>query len=248
MADNDIYVKSYDSGQSDARRTKGKDIGGIRHPGKILYDEAGAEALGQVTASPTANTVLARLKDLLTGISLAAGTALLGKVKTKFIVAAASAMTRPANQDAYIANDAVSNHATAGSVTAISITVSDVNDDHVSIERVRIAATDTGVAGKAFRVWLYRSDPTASSGIVGGDNAAFSTKQGTFLGTLSGTFATFSDGSVACCVPDAGARIICKPTSGAATIFALLQTLEGFTPSANSTTFTLTAEGFQGAA
>lgn len=177
-----------------------------------------------------------------------AGTNLIGKVKTKFIVAAASAYTRPANTTAYVANDAVSDNGTAGSVTAISVTVSDVNDDNISLERCRIASTDTGVAGKAFRVWFYRSDPTASTGIVGGDNAAFSTKQGTFIGSMSGTFRTFSDGSVAVCVPDEGARIIAKPTSGGATVYALLQTLEAFTPSANSTTFTLTVEGFQGAA
>lgn len=59
---------------------KTKDVGGNQIPGKILYDEAEAEVLGRVTASPTANTVLARLKDLLTGIILAAGTAVIGKV------------------------------------------------------------------------------------------------------------------------------------------------------------------------
>lgn len=166
----------------------------------------------------------------------------------RFILATASAMTRPANTTAYTANDAVSNDGTAASVTAISLTMSNVNDDPVTIERIRIASTDTGAAGKAFRIWLYRSDPTASSGIVGGDNAAFSTKQGTFIGSCSGTFRTFSDGSVAVCVPDEGSRLITVPTSGAATVYALLQTLEAFTPSANSTTFTLTAEGFQGVA
>lgn len=36
--------------------------------------------LGEVQASPTANTVLGRLKDLLTGIVLAAGTNVIGKV------------------------------------------------------------------------------------------------------------------------------------------------------------------------
>ena len=36
--------------------------------------------VGEVQASPTANSVLARLKDLLTGIVLAAGSAIIGKV------------------------------------------------------------------------------------------------------------------------------------------------------------------------
>lgn len=37
--------------------------------------------IGAVTASPAANTVLARLKSLLTGMVLAAGTAVIGKVR-----------------------------------------------------------------------------------------------------------------------------------------------------------------------
>lgn len=207
-----------------------------------IVGQAGVQGGSGAVSATTQRVVLA------TDVPIPAGTNLVGKVKTKFIVATASAMTRPANTTAYTANDAVSDNGTAGSVTAISLTVSDVNDDNISLDRCRIASTDTGVQGKAFRIWFYRSDPTASTGIVGGDNAAFSTKQGTFVGSMSGTFKTFSDGSVAVCVPDEGARIICKPTSGAMTVYALLQTLEAFTPSANSTTFTLTVEGFQGAA
>jgi len=37
--------------------------------------------VGEVQASPTSNTILGRLKDLLTGIVLAAGTAVIGAVK-----------------------------------------------------------------------------------------------------------------------------------------------------------------------
>lgn len=166
----------------------------------------------------------------------------------RMFAVAASAMTRPANQTGYTADDAVSNNATAGSVTAISFTLSDTNDDPVALKRMRLASTDTGVAAKNFRAWLYQSDPTASSGIVGGDNAAFSTKQGAFIGSMVGQFRAFSDGSVAVLTPDENDEIITRPTSGAKTIFALLQTLDAFTPSANSTTFTATLEGRQGRA
>ena len=167
----------------------------------------------------------------------------------------ASAMTRPANTTAYAANDAVSNSATAGSVTAISFTLSDTNDDPISLERIRLQSTDTGIQAKTIRAWLFAADPTANTGIVGGDNAAFSVKQSTFIGTMSNgstgsgsAFRAFSDGSGGVLTPDEGARIITNPVSGAKTIFALLQTLEVFTPSANSTTFTLTLEGIQGRA
>ena len=40
----------------------------------------GLNAVGEAQASPTSYTLLARLKDLLTGIILAAGTAVIGKV------------------------------------------------------------------------------------------------------------------------------------------------------------------------
>lgn len=180
--------------------------------------------------------------------ALPAGTALIGKVKTKFIAATGQTLTRPANQTPYTALDAISDNATAGSVTAKTITVADANDEPLTIERVRLVSTDTGIAGKSVRMFLYRSDPTASSGVSGGDNAAFSNKQAGFVGCLSGTFRTFSDGSTAVLVPDEGSRIICHPGSGAQTLWYQLQALEAFTPSANSTTFIPTAEGFQGGA
>lgn len=194
--------------------------------------------------------ISASVQALVAGVTLAAGTAVIGTVKTRFFAVAATAVTRPANTTAYTANDAVSNNATAASVTPLSFAVSDTNDDPISLERVRILTTDTGpgVALAQFRVWLYQSDPSTSTGIVGGDNAAFSTKQGTFLGTMSGNFKAFSDGSGAILVPDDGGRIITLPTGGAKTVFALIQTLSAFTPSANSTTFTATLEGFQGRA
>lgn len=170
-------------------------------------------------------------------------------VSTRFFaVAGAAPITRPANVTAYTANDAVANSATAGSVVAMSFSVPDINDAPVSIERLRLLSTDTGVATIQFRAWLFSSDPTASSGVGGGDNAAWSQKQAGFIGSMQGTFRAFSDGAAACCIPDEGSRVITNPLSGGKTIYMLLQTLGGFTPSANSTTFSGTLEGFQGRA
>jgi hypothetical protein len=223
----DFDIKDFTTGA--AKKIKAVDSGGKLFPGHVVYDESAAVGIASMTALP-------------------AGTNLVGKVKTKFIVAAGTAMTRPANQDAYVANDSVSNNATAGSVTANSVTLSDVNDDTFCIESCSLTTADTGCAAKSFRMWLYNSDPTANSGVGGGDNAAFSNKRAGFVGTMSGTFRTFSDGSVAVLVPDEGARLITAPVSGARTLYWQLQTLDGFTPSANSTTFTPTFKGFQGAA
>jgi hypothetical protein len=160
--------------------------------------------------------------------------------------AAFSTLTRPANTTAYTDGDSVSNNATAGSVTALSATVASANDKPVEIQDLLLHSTDTGVIGATFRAYLYNSDPTASSGVVGGDNAAFSNKKAGFIGSLVGEFRGFSDGAVARLVPEGGGIIVTKPTSGAQTLFVQYQTLNDFTPSANSTTFIGTLRGLQG--
>ncbi len=63
---------------------------------------------------------------------------------------------------------------------------------------------------------------------------------------MIGTFRAAQDGSIATFVPDEGSYIVTTPGSGAQTVWCLYQTLTGFTPSGNSTTFTPTLEGIQG--
>ena len=167
------------------------------------------------------------------------------------IAATGSTLTRPANTTAYSANDSVSDNGTAGSVTANTVTISDLNGNPVALTRVRLATTDTGpaTAGATFEMWLFRSDPTANSGVGGGDNAAYSQKQAGFVGRLSGTFPSgFSDGSVAVLTPVEGTVSIANAGDGALTLWWQLRTLTAFTPSANSTTFIPTFEGIQGRA
>jgi hypothetical protein len=164
-------------------------------------------------------------------------------------------LTRPAATDAYTAGDHISNNATAGSCTALTATVSDTNDDPITITDIRIDSTDTGLAGKKLRAYLFNSDPTASSGVSGGDNAAYSQKKAGYIGSFMGWMETgFSDGSVGRLVPmynetnlsPAGGFIVTKPVSGAKTLFIQFQAVEAFTPSANSTTIIAIARGFQG--
>jgi hypothetical protein len=168
----------------------------------------------------------------------------------KLINASATAMTRPANTTAYSAGDAVSNNATAGSVTPIGFTASDLADAPVALTHLELLSGDTGpgTAGATFEAWLFNIDPTANSGVGGGDNASFSQKQAGFIGRMQGTFIAASDGSVAVLTPVEGTFVATKPISGGTTIYALLKTLTAFTPSANSTTFTATLRGVQGRA
>lgn len=165
-----------------------------------------------------------------------------------------STLTRPANTTAYTAADSISDNATAGSVTALSATISDVNDDPIFISEILISSTDTGLAGKKVRAYLFNSDPTASTGVGAGDNVAYSQKKAGYIGSFMGYMETgFSDGTVGRLVPSfnetnfsqAGGFIVTKPTSSAKTLYIQYQAVEAFTPSASSTTIIGTARGWQ---
>lgn len=164
------------------------------------------------------------------------------------VIAAGTVNTRPANTTAYAANDSVSNNATAGSVTALPVTISDTADQPVIIEEILVDSTDTGpgTASATIRIHVFRSDPTASSGVVGGDNAAWSNKAAGWVGSFSGTMVLFSDGSRGKLAPDAGTVLISNTGTGVKTLWYQIQTLTAFTPSANSTTFQATFKGWQG--
>lgn len=170
----------------------------------------------------------------------------ISSLMTAFSVACTQ-LVRPASTTAYSVNDSISNNATAGSVTALSATVSDTNDDPVIITSILVDTNDTaiGAAGIGLRVYLYNADPTASSGVVGGDNAAFSNKKNGFVATFSGTFRAFSDGGRARLVPDEGSYVIAKPTSGAKTFYVQHQILSATGNPTASTTLDTTINGQQ---
>lgn len=155
-------------------------------------------------------------------------------------------LTRPTNTTAYAANDSISDNATAGSVTALVATVSDTNDAPVILTSIEVATTDTGLgAGVSIRAYVYNSDPTANSGVGGGDNAAFSNKQAGLVSTFVGTFHAMADGGKAFLAPEDSGPTIAHPATGAKTMWIQYQTLGAFTPSANSTTLIGKAKGYQ---
>lgn len=197
----------------------------------LASDDPVVVGVGAVSSSPSQFTLADRIRQA-----------------NRLIVASFSTLTRPANQTAYTANDSISDSVTAASVSPLSATLSAYNDDPITLERLRIATTDTGLQSKGIRAFFYNSNPTSSSGVGAGDNAGFSNKQAGFIGSMSGTFRAFSDGAVAILSPDEGSRIATTPGAGAKTIWVQYQTLSDFTPSANSTTLIGTVEGFQGGA
>lgn len=186
-----------------------------------------------------------------------------GGLSNRAFAVAFATLTRPANTTAYSAADSISDNATAGSVTAlVSGNIGDVNDDPLFINDILVTSTDTGLAGKRIRAYIFNSDPTASTGVGAGDNVAYSQKKAGYVGSLSGTLETgFSDGTVGRLIPSfndsatapvpnvgAGGFIAVKPVSGAKTLYVQYQTLDAFTPSASSTTIIGTIRGWQGRA
>ncbi len=165
-----------------------------------------------------------------------------------------STLTRPGNATPYTAADSISDNGTAGSVTALSATVSDVNDDPIFINEILVTSTDTGLAGKKLRAYLFNSNPTSSSGVGAGDNAGYSQKVAGYIGSFMGYMETgFSDGTVGRLVPSfnetnysqAGGFVVAFPTSGAKTLYIQYQAVEAFTPSGSSTTIIGKAKGWQ---
>jgi hypothetical protein len=131
-------------------------------------------------------------------------------------------------------------------VTPQTATLSDANDDPVDVTEILLDSTDTGFGGVIVRVHLFTSDPTANSGVVGGDNAAWSNKRAGWSGSFSGTMTVFSDGAKGVLTPDGAPVRIMNVETGGKRVWWQIQTLGAATPSANSTTFTPRFKGYQG--
>lgn len=163
-------------------------------------------------------------------------------------------LTRPANTTAYSAGDSISDNATAASVTALPVTVSAEKDAPVTLTAIELDTNDTGLAaGTQVDVYVFNSDPTANSGVGGGDNAAYSQKKAGFLTRFRGTFHAFSDGGKAICRPVDGDNntmpiAVIHPEAGGLRVWLQYKAVTGFTPSANSTTIASRLRGFQGRA
>lgn len=72
-----------DSGGTEVTESTGHSVNVNLVAGSATIGNVSVTGMGEVQATPTANTLLGRLKDLLTGIVLAAGTNVIGWVKRK---------------------------------------------------------------------------------------------------------------------------------------------------------------------
>lgn len=157
--------------------------------------------------------------------------------------------TRPADTTAYASGDLVANSVTAGSVVALSwtclpIAMNVAADGYFLVRRARLKKSTTGVTNAAFRLHLYGTDPTASTGIANGDNGAWSVNDATYLGYIDfGSMVAHRDCAMMFSVPSTGAEIAHSPASGT-TLYGLLEARGAYTPG-NAEVFTVSLELYQ---
>jgi hypothetical protein len=157
----------------------------------------------------------------------------------KLAIVAAASFTRPNDTTAYASGDLVANSTTAATVTRSSLSVSRLADSLIRIRRVRLKKSGAVITNASFRVHFYRTDPGVPAG---GDNAAWSTAESGYLGSIDVTIdKAFTDGAKGFGAATAGAEVIAQPGVGLQTIFALIEARAAYTPAAQEI-FTLEAE------
>lgn len=141
--------------------------------------------------------------------------------------------TRPADTTAYASGDLVANSTTAGSVVPVTISNATSGPGYAGvIKRIRVRKSGASATNATFRVHLFTSAPTVTSG----DNAAIVMSVGSanYIGQYDiASMQTFTDGAAGFIAADTAIRSV--------TLYALLEARGAYTP-ANAEAFTISIE------
>lgn len=242
MADN-FTVKD----AANANLTIGSDdVGGVHYPKGVSVGSDGNPIFGTtadakatatdttpVTAMAVWKQISASVQAMVTGVVLADGNAIVGRVGGISTTVSAT-FTRPADTTPYTAGDMVANSATAGSVTKMSFSVARATGLGALIRGATLRKSGTSATNAYFRLWLFKTDPTVDA--ASGDNLAFLTNNSAnVIGAIDFVVdMACSDGVVGRGVPRVGSEIVCTTD----TVYGLLQALAGYTP-ANAEVFAI---------
>lgn len=162
----------------------------------------------------------------LVAAGLVAGETHIGQVGGHTATPSAN-FTRPADTTAYAVGDIVANSTTAGSVVPMSFAnAARVAAGSGVVRRARVKKNGTTITNGGFRVHLYSTLPTVASG----DNAAWSTSEASYLGSLDVTLdRVFTDASKGIGTPTTGGEVAFKLVSGT-TIYGILEARAAYTP------------------
>ena len=154
------------------------------------------------------------------------------------LVNPSASFTRPADTTTYAVGDLIANSTTAGSVVPMEFTVARSNGGGVSIEKMRMFKSGTGISGAAFQLRLYRESPTVSNG----DNGAYlCNKAADFLGAFNFSLADMivhTDGVACNGITSTGYPVQANVKAGQTKVYGLLYAAAAYAPtSAESFTF-----------
>lgn len=141
-------------------------------------------------------------------------------------------ITRPANTTVYSANDVV---ADVSAAFLPFLNVAKAIGSGIKVIRVRIQTEDTGVAGKKFNLHLYRDAPTFIA-----DNASFAVSYSNASKRIGAIPIVMGTGNMGTVGMNDYNNVIINPV--ARDVYFILETVDGFTPSANSTKFQVTID------
>lgn len=150
---------------------------------------------------------------------------------TRTLTPVSGSFNRPADIDAYTANDLIANSATAGSVVPLSFSS---YWGRGTIRRIKVRKSNQAVATPTIRVYLFTAAPTSAAG----DNTAFSATQADGLGIVDVDVTTPG-------TDDAVGWAACDIPYVAETVYALLRAEDTFTP-ASEETFTVELTEYPG--
>ena len=167
------------------------------------------------------------------------------------VVAGDDSFTRPADTTAYSIGDLVANSTTAGSVVPLAVDIVDADGGAFLIRRARLLKSTASITNAKFRLHFFGADPSASTGVVNGDNAALrggGLKTARWLGAIDVDMTgdsgfAYSDGAAGVGVPAAGSELGEELPAGV-TVYALIEALAAYTPG-NAEVFTLTIVAVQ---
>ena len=143
-----------------------------------------------------------------------------GNIRTFEVV-----LTRPANATVYTVGDVI------GDVSALLTSfplVAKANGSGVIISNVRLQTNDTGLAGKNINIHFYNDSITPFA-----DNSALTILDANASKREGVLSVTFGSGNVSKVAQNQYANLLLNPVSR--DIYFILETPDGFTPSANST-------------
>lgn len=201
--------------------------------------DALAVLVGEVQATPTSNTVLGRLKDLLTGIVLASGTNFVGRTgMTGFKVL--QAFTRPVDTPgAYTALDSINSSTSSPAIMTQDLSSFGATDGRILVITNARVISSLKTGGLSVNIWIMPATFAATN-----DHAEFSIDDTT--AALGGI-----------CIPcnnyyntALNSRAVSDPGwwemqlgASSTTIYFALQAASGYTPTSGEV-FTVVMEGF----